>query len=327
VNVRQREKRPPVPAATIAADVRRGLTRAPKTLPPYLFYDEEGSRLYERITRLPAYYLTRAEREILLAHAPGIVDRIAPRGGHALSVVELGAGSASKTRVLLDAVLESQARCLYVPIDVSTTALAEAELRLRAELPDVTIRALAMTHEEALPALADVPAPRVVLFLGSSVGNLEDEDASVLLGRVREALRGETWLLLGTDLLKDPSVLLEAYDDPEGVTAAFNKNVLARINRELGGRFDLDRFGHVVRWNDAASCVEMHLESLGAQEVTVDRLGIRVRFDARETIHTESCAKYDLPRVERLLAAAGFHREATYHDGERRFALHLARAR
>jgi dimethylhistidine N-methyltransferase len=314
-------------AATLADDVRRGLTSNPKTLPPYLFYDEEGSRLYERITELPEYYLTRAEREIFLSYAPEIVAHVMGRGGE-LNVIELGAGSATKTEILLRAVLaRTAARCLYLPVDVSPTALAEAEHRLRVALPRLSVRPLAMTHEESLRVLADVAPPRLVLFIGSSVGNIADEEASALLRRTREALRGDTWLLLGTDLRKSPSMLQAAYDDAAGVTAAFNKNVLARINRELGGHFDLDRFRHRARWNEAASRVEMHLESVDAQAVSIDRLGLRARFDAGETIHTESCSKYDLPRVERLLAAGGFRLEATYHDRERRFALHLASGR
>jgi L-histidine Nalpha-methyltransferase len=308
----------------IAADVREGLTRSPKTLKPHLFYDDAGSRLFERITKLPEYYLTRAEQAILIEHATDIVDRIAQRESHSLSVVELGAGTAAKTSVLLRAVVKRQGRCLYVPIDISRTTLAEAESRLHAELPDVRVRALVMAHDEALRALADIAPPRLVLFIGSSVGNLADDEASALLGRIREGLGGGTWLLLGTDLRKSPSVLLRAYDDASGVTAAFNKNVLARINRELGGHFDLDRFCHVARWNDAASRVEMHLESLGAQEVAVDRLGLRVSFRAGETIHTESSAKYDLSRVERLVAGGGFQLEATYYDRDRRYAVHLA---
>jgi L-histidine N-alpha-methyltransferase len=312
---------------SVADDVREGLTRARKTLPPYLFYDEVGSRLYEQITELPEYYLTRAEREIFLRDARAIVAQIATSAAAPLSVIELGAGSASKTEVLLRAVIERQARCVYLPVDVSTTALAAAERRLRAELPQVSVRALAMTYEESLRTLADVAAPRLVLFIGSSVGNLADAEAVALLRGIREGLRGETWLLLGTDLRKSEPVLLAAYDDAAGVTAAFNKNVLTRINRELGGHFDLERFRHVARWNDAASRVEMHLESVGACEVAVDALRLRVRFEAGETIHTESSAKYDQPRVERLLGAGGFALDATYHDGERRFALQLARAR
>ena len=184
-----------------------------------------------------------------------------------------------------------------------------------------------MTYADSLLTLADVAPPRLVLFIGCSVGILADDEAAGLLRRIRDAIHGETWLLLGTDLRKDPSVLKAAYDDAAGVTAAFNKNLLTRINRELGGHFDLDRFRHVARWNDAASRVEMHLESTGAQLVAIDRLALRARFDAGETIHTESSAKYDLPRVERLLTAGDFRREDTFYDAERRFALHLARAR
>ncbi len=310
---------------SIADDVRRGLTSFPKTLPPYLFYDEAGSQLYERITELPEYYLTRAEREIFLARAPEIVARIARDAPGPLSVVELGAGSASKTEVLLRAVLDKQGHCLYHPVDVSTTALAEAGRRLRARLPLATVRPLPMTYEQSIRMLADVPPPRLFLFIGSSVGNLPDDDAATLLGRITEALRGDTWLLLGTDLRKSPSVLRAAYDDHAGVTAAFNKNLLVRINRELGGHFDLDRFRHIARWNEAVSRIEMHLESTVAQEVSVDRLSLRLRFDAGETIHTESSAKYDLPRIERLLAAGHFRLQQTYYDAAHRLALHLAR--
>jgi L-histidine Nalpha-methyltransferase len=321
------DPRPSAPRDAIAEDVRRGLTSSPKTLPPHLFYDAVGSRLYERITELPEYYLTRAEREIFQVHAPEIALRLAKGAGRRLSVIELGSGSAAKTEILLRAVLERQGSCLYLPVDISTTALAEAEDRIHASLQHVSVRAVAMTYTDSLRTLADVAPPRLVLFIGSSVGNLPDDEASALLRRIRAALHGETWLLLGTDLRKSPSVLLPAYDDAAGVTAAFNKNLLTRINRELGGHFDLDRFRHVARWNDAASRVEMHLESTGPQLVAIDRLGLRARFDAGETIHTESSAKYDLPRVERLLTAGDFRLEVTYYDAARRFALHLARGR
>jgi dimethylhistidine N-methyltransferase len=223
-------------------------------------------------------------------------------------------------------VLARHGRGLYVPIDVSATALAEAESRLASALPALSVRPLAMTHAESLRVVADTAPPRLVLFIGSSVGNLPDDEASALLRRTRDALPGETWLLLGTDLRTSLDVHLPAYDDAAGVTAAFNKNILTRINRDLGGHFDIDRFRHVARWNEAASCVEMHLESLGAQRVAIDHLGFSARFEAGETIHTESSAKYDQSRVDRLVTAAGFRIEATYHDAARRFALHLARA-
>jgi dimethylhistidine N-methyltransferase len=308
---------------SIANDVRLGLATRPKTLPPYLFYDETGSRLYERITELPEYYLTRAERRILSSHARDIVDRVGC-GHDSLTVIELGAGSASKTEILLRAVIERRSRCTYVPIDVSPTALASARHRLGARLPGVEVRALATTYERALRALKGTPSPRLVLFIGSSVGNMPDDEASALLRCVQRSLGGETWLVLGTDLRKSPDVLRAAYDDAAGVTAAFNSNVLARINRELGGHFDLDRFRHVARWNDAASRIEMHLESTVVQDVAVDALGARFRFDAGETIHTESCTKYDLLRVQKILTEGGFALEETFGDREFDFAVHFA---
>jgi dimethylhistidine N-methyltransferase len=313
-------------ATAVADDVRRGLAATPKSLPPYLFYDAEGSALYEQITDLPEYYLTRAEREIFEMRASDIVARVGPESGGRLRVVELGAGSASKTEVLLRAVVRQQGRCAYVPIDVSGAAIRAAQRRLRVAVPEVTVNPLVMKHEQALLALREAPAaPSLGLFIGSSVGNFEDEEASALLRGLRDALGAGTRLLLGTDLRKSPDVLLQAYDDAAGVTAAFNRNLLSRINRELGGRFDLDRFRHVARWNDGASRIEMHLESTARQEVVIDGLGLCVRFEAGETIHTESSIKYDLPRVERLLGAGGFSIEATFYDAARRFALHLAR--
>jgi dimethylhistidine N-methyltransferase len=318
------DERIAVRAATIAADVRNGLTASPKTLPHYLLYDEEGSRLYEQITALPEYYLTRAEREIFEAHSSDILSRIAARDARALSVIELGAGSAAKTEVLLRALSQRQKTALYVPVDVSPSALSEAEERLRKSAPRVTVRSLQMPYDRALRPLAEVPPPRLLMFIGSSVGNLADTEASSLFDRIRDALGAGTWLLLGTDLRKAPATMLAAYDDAAGVTAAFNRNLLAHVNRELGGHFDLERFRHVARWNEVASRIEMHLESTVAQEIAVDALGLRVRFEVGETIHTESCAKYDLPRVTRLLEAGGFALETTYFDAERRFGLHLA---
>jgi L-histidine N-alpha-methyltransferase len=310
----------------VAHDVVRGLTASRKTLPSYLFYDTAGSRLYEEITKLPEYYLTRAERSIFQEHSDAIVAWASSMADAPLGVIELGAGSASKTEVLLRAVLRRQAACTYVPIDVSRSALEGAERRLRVELPRVKVRSLVMSHEQALRVLPGTPAPQVVLFIGSSVGNFDDTTASALLGGLRAALGPDASLLLGTDLRKSPDVLVPAYDDAAGVTAAFNKNILTRINRELGGHFHLDRFRHVARWNDAASRIEMHLQSLTSQDIAIDDLGLRVHFDVGETIHTESSNKYDIPRVTRLLADGGFALDETLYDGERRFGLHLARA-
>jgi dimethylhistidine N-methyltransferase len=324
----------------VARDVRAGLRATPKRLPPYLFYDEAGSRLYERITTLPEYYLTRSERAILKTHASAIVERAS--SGRELRILELGAGTATKTELLLRATLASQGRCVYVPVDVSSSAIDEALGRLAREMPEVDVVPLVMPYGEALRCLrAGVGASKgeigrstsaasgsdLVLFLGSSIGNFEDDEAVALLAGVRDALGPASCVLVGTDLKKAPETLLRAYDDRAGVTAAFNLNLLDRINRELGGTFDRQRFSHVARWNEARSRIEMHLESHGKQAVTIGALGMRVLFEAGETIHTESSVKYELPRVGTLLAAAGFWLEETFYDEGRRFAVHLASAK
>ena len=312
----------------LSEQVRRGLTAFPKTLPPVLFYDEEGSRLYEAITDLPEYYLTRAERSIFVQHADELVD-LALGGastGRPLTVVELGAGSASKTELLLAAVLRRQPTCVYVPIDVSRAAIEGAARRLAVNLPAVRVRGIVASHEQALPELAKIEGPALAMFIGSSIGNLDDQDAGRLLRDLRQALGARASLLLGTDLRKSSEVLIPAYDDAAGVTAAFNKNVLARINRELGGRFDLARFRHLARWNEARSRIEMHLQSADDQSVAIDALGLVVHFRRGETIHTESSVKYDLAHVARLLEASGFSPPRVYFDDGRRFAVHLARS-
>jgi L-histidine Nalpha-methyltransferase len=308
----------------VGADVRAGLLATPKRLPPYLFYDDAGSRLYEDITRLPEYYLTRTERAILEEHADAIVLRAATSPGP-LRILELGAGSATKTELLLRAALRLQGECVYVPVDVSRSAIEEAKERLARVLAGVQVEPVVMPHFEAFRHLSPGPGPDLVLFIGSSIGNFDDDEAIALLGGVRGALGSRASLLLGTDLRKDPATLLRAYDDAAGVTAAFNKNLLVRINRELGADFDVDRFRHVARWNEPASRVEMHLASEGRQTVTLRALALRVDFEAGETIHTESSVKYDLAHVERLFAGAGFRREETFRDADGRFAVHLAR--
>jgi dimethylhistidine N-methyltransferase len=309
----------------IADAVRRGLRAEPKSLPAFLFYDAEGSRIYEQITELPEYYLTRTERSIFEQNARAIVDAAAGDAAVPLNVIELGAGTATKSEILLRAALQRQGRTLFVPVDVSASALDIARARIRASLPEVQVRPLHMTHDDALATIRRIPQRRLVMFIGSSIGNYDDSEATALLARLSAALAPGDALLLGADFKKSPDVLIPAYDDAAGVTAAFNKNVLARINRELGGRFDLDRFRHVARWNVGASRIEMHLESLADQVVAVDTLGLRVPFRRGETIHTESSVKYDEARIDALFAASGFARERTFTDDARRFGVHIAR--
>lgn len=309
----------------MAEDVRRGLSSTPKSLPAYLFYDDEGSRLYEQITELDEYYPTRTERAILAQHAADIVRRVRLDASEPLRIVELGAGTATKTTLLLEAVVAEQGECVFVPIDVSRAALDEAAERLARELPAVDVQPFVGQHEASFETIRALGPRRLVLFIGSSIGNFDDTAALALLGGVRESLKPGGALLLGTDLRKDPARLVAAYDDASGVTAAFNRNILRHINRELAAGFEPERFRHVAVWNDDASRVEMHLESREAHEVHIGAIDLVVRFGEGERIHTESSVKYDLPRVDALLGAAGFTRETTYTDDEQLFAVHLAR--
>jgi dimethylhistidine N-methyltransferase len=305
----------------VGAAARAGLLRPRKSLPPWLFYDARGSALFEEITELSEYYVTRTERAILVREAQAIVAAAGPP----LEVVELGAGSAAKTEILLEALLEQQPRVTYHPLDVSPSALASARARLR-RLRRVTVQPILARYPEGL----NLPPPpqgqrRLVLFLGSNIGNYDPPDALALLTAVGRALRPGDAFLLGADLRKPPSVLLPAYDDAQGVTARFNKNVLARLNRDLGADFDLDSFRHVAVWNARRSRVEMHLESTRAQRVTVQALAAEVKFSRGERIHTESSYKLTPVRIRQLLARAGFRVEASWHDPRRWFGLFLAR--
>lgn len=309
----------------VAAAVRRGLTAQPKSLPPWLFYDEAGSRLFEEITRLPEYYLTRVERSILGTHA----DAILGRAGEAerLRIVELGAGSAAKTRLLLTAAVARQSTVVYEPVDVSASALEEARECIEHDIPGVEVRARVMDYTRELELERVANGERtLVLYIGSSIGNFEPEEAGRLLKRVHARLKPDDSLLLGVDRHKDEATLLAAYDDEAGVTAAFNLNVLARLNRELGANFDLDAFAHRALWNPSRSRIEMHLASFGRQTVRIPALDLSVNFDEDETIHTENSYKFSAGGVEAMLAAAGFAPAAIFTDPLNQFEVCLGRA-
>ncbi|WP_156725131.1 L-histidine N(alpha)-methyltransferase [Streptomyces apocyni] len=302
--------------AALRADVLHGLTQAPKTLPPKWFYDAQGSELFERITALPEYYPTRAEREILLARA----GEIAAVSG-ARTLVELGSGSSDKTRHLLDALPGLDA---YVPVDVSASALEQAGQALAAERPELDVHALIadFTHELELP---DTPGPRLVVFLGGTIGNLLPAERAEFLALVRGILAPGDTLLLGTDLVKDEAELVAAYDDAAGVTAAFNKNVLKVINRELGADFDPEAFDHVARWDAERQWIEMRLRARTACTVKVPALNLAVDFTAGEELRTEVSAKFSEERVRAELTAAGLEPVRWWTDPAGRFALSLAR--
>ncbi|HXJ22882.1 MAG TPA: L-histidine N(alpha)-methyltransferase [Polyangia bacterium] len=309
----------------VAEAVRRGLLHARrKQLPPWLLYDEEGSALFEDITRLPEYYLTRTEREILTRNADAILDAAGPP----LEVVELGAGSASKTRLLLEALLLRQPRVRYVPVDVSRAAHAQARAQLRG-LPRLEVRPVAGRYPEELGFLRlrmdDGGVRRLILFMGSNIGNLDLPSAHRLLVAVRRCLAPGDSLLIGADRRKSPRLLVPAYDDSAGVTARFSLNLLVRLNRELGATFDPARFRHVVRWNARRSRIEIFLESSRAQRIAVPALGAEIDFAAGERIHLESSYKLTAAAMNRLLARAGFETQEAWTDVRRWFGVTLAR--
>ncbi|HTM16562.1 MAG TPA: L-histidine N(alpha)-methyltransferase [Terracidiphilus sp.] len=309
----------------IASAVYEGLMSRPKWLPSWLFYDAAGSRLFDEITRIPEYYVTRTERGILAKHAAEIVTRAA--GGNVVRIVELGAGSADKTRLLLTAAAERQDTVFYEPVDVSASALVEAQMRIEDELPGVIVCPRVQDYTQDLELDSTLPNERrLLLYIGSSIGNFEPGESLMLLERVRAAMDPGDCFLLGVDLVKDEAVLQAAYDDAGGVTAAFNRNLLVRLNRELDADFNPATFGHRAVWNAAESRMEMHLVSAKQQEVWLPGIDLRVKFDVGESIHTENSYKYKPGAAEALLAKAGFWPEATWTDERGWFAVVLARA-
>ena len=324
-------------AASLRADARAGLTATPKSLPPKWFYDAQGSALFEKITELPEYYPTRAERAILRAVAPEVA---ALTGASAL--VELGSGSSEKTRLLLSALRDAGTLRGYVPVDVSESALAAAGDALAGEYPGLAVHAVVADFEKylgvpsgsgAAPArppkappttLGNGGGPRLVAFLGSTIGNMVPAERAVFLRRVRAQLRPGDAFLLGTDLVKDPVVLVAAYDDSAGVTAAFNKNVLAVLNAELGADFDLDAFDHVAVWDAGREWIEMRLRAASPQTVRVAGLDLTVRFAAGEEMRTEVSAKFRESGVRAELAAAGLAMRSWWTDPDGQFGLSLA---
>jgi len=315
--------------------------RQHKRLPAWLFYDEAGSRLFDEITERPEYYLTRTERAILAHHADAMLARAAGReaaqleslsldgiGCTRLRIAELGAGSADKTRLLLKAAVAQQGTVIYEPVDVSFTALEEAKDRIEFEIPGVTVMPRVEDYTQGLDfeTLA-FGERRLVLYIGSSIGNFEPWEAKRVLTRVRAGLNPGDSLLLGVDLKKDEATLLSAYDDAAGVTADFNLNMLARLNRELGAEFQLDAFEHRAVWNARESRMEMHLESRVAQRVRIDALNSEVEFAEGERIHTENSYKYQPGQAESLMASAGFEPVESWTDERGWFGVCLGRVK
>ena len=304
---------------SFADDVLAGLDRQPRTLPAKYFYDEAGSRLFDQITRLDAYYPTRTERAILTDHAGEIVDAI----GRNAALVEYGSGSSDKTRILLSALHARRTLAAYVPIDISETFLHQTAERLRPLYPGLPVLPLAADYTQTytLPDLPESTSRVVVFFPGSTIGNFARDEAEQFLEHVATVAGPGGALLIGADQWKDRETLRRAYDDPEGVTAAFNLNLLRRINRELSGDADLDAWTHHVEVNDAERRVEMHLRSERDQTLTV--CGRPFAFRQGETIHTENSHKYDADALAALASGAGLTRQRRWTDARGLFAVEM----
>lgn len=305
--------------AAMLDDVRRGLLSRPKELPPKYFYDERGSQLFERICDLPEYYQTRTESAILEAMIDEVVARYAPR-----SLAELGSGSSTKTRVILDAMRRAGTLLEYAPIDLSREILLESAHTLTEEYPGLRVRAVVADFEHELPAMAS-PAPELLIFLGGTIGNFGPDASRQLLARLRSGMRPGDLFLLGVDQVKSPSILNPAYDDAAGVTAEFNRNVLRVINERLGADFDLDAFEHYAFYDPRDEQIEMHLVSMRNQVVTIPDLGVPVAFERGESVRTEISRKFTRGSATAMLEGSGFELLDWFSDPDELFGLALAR--
>ena len=311
-------------AESFAVAVEAGLQGPRKSLPCRFLYDPLGSQLFEEICDLPEYYPTRTERSILEQHAAHIAGSVS----RPVTLVELGSGRAAKTRIFIETFLARDHVLTFVPIDISRSMLETSSNELLDDYPELEIRAIEAEYEPGLQRLEDAKvldqsSSRLILWLGSSIGNLSRDEAARFLSDVRASMRPCDRLLIGIDLRKDADTLERAYDDAQGVTAAFNLNLLSRINRELGGSFELEDFAHRAVYDERAGRVEMHLVSQRDQRVTIDELDREVHFQANETIHTENSYKYSVAEIDQVAARAGLTLEGRWTDSDDLFSLNL----
>jgi L-histidine N-alpha-methyltransferase len=300
-------------------DVRDGMRQRQKEIPPRYFYDQRGSELFEEITRLPEYYLTRAERGLLERHAPAAIASTGSR-----TLVEFGAGSGEKTRILIDALHRPDRPLTWVPVDLSDEFLEASSGRIAGEYAGLRVRPIIGDITRPIPLPADLSVPRLFAFLGSTIGNFDDPTATSMLRSMRSSMMEEDSLLLGADLHKDAQTIENAYNDSAGVTAEFNRNVLRVINRELGASFPVEDFEHVAFYNAGEHQIEMHLASRRERTVPIPGVG-DVRFERGETIRTEISRKYDPSAIRQLLSAAGLVVTEWMIDPAHCYALVLAR--
>ncbi|MGD1897171.1 MAG: L-histidine N(alpha)-methyltransferase [Phormidesmis sp.] len=303
----------------LGKDVVTGLTGEPKSLPPKYFYDEKGSLLFEQICELPEYYPTRTETLILKAFGGAIVEKTGP-----CEIVELGSGSSTKTRILLDAYQAAGYPLRYLPVDVSDTMLSETANKLLKEYPNLSIHALASTYEPALSALPVKQLPaRLIAFIGSTIGNLSSQECDQFLDLISQTLNIGDYFLLGLDLQKERTALKAAYNDSQGVTAAFNLNMLTHLNQQFEGNFDVSKFSHVAFYNEKEQQIEMHLESMASQQVSLKDLGLAVEFEKGDRILSEISRKFNRLQMEKTLAKHRLQVIAPYTDEKEWFGLLL----
>ena len=308
----------------LSCEVRRGLIAPPRSLSPWMFYDAEGSRLFECITTLPEYYPTRTERAILARYADAIIAATHGGGSLPLRLVELGAGTASKTCILLEAALRISDDVVYMPVDVCSDALELACQNIACALPEVCIQPIVRNYVSHPLLLEPVGGTTLALYIGTSIGNFSPEEARLILRNLGNQLQTGDALLLGTDMVKDEPTLLAAYDDSEGITAAFNLNILHRLNRELRANFDAARFRHRALWNSIESRIEMHLESTRQQDVYIEHAELDLHFMPGETIHTENSYKFTDQGIRTLLRDAGLEIRGAWKDSRSWYTVTLA---
>jgi L-histidine N-alpha-methyltransferase len=305
---------------SLASEARAGLTATPKRIPCRFFYDEAGSQIFEEICELPEYYLTRAESEILRVRA----ENVARRFSLPISLVEFGSGNSTKTRLLIEALLHEHGSLSYCPVDISPSVLEASALQLLDDYKRLEIRAIAGEYQDGLRRIRrDTQRPKLILWLGSSIGNLDRPSAEKFVSELRGEMNLEDRLLLGIDLRKDRDVLESAYNDSRGVTARFNLNLLARINRELGGQFDSESFDFQATYDEVEGKVVSHLRSRRDQTVRIEDLGLDVEFAAGESIHTENSFKYSQAEIEALARCTGFAVEEHWLDAGNRYSVNL----
>lgn len=312
---------------TVADAVQKGLTASPKSLPSWLFYDEAGDELFRKIMRMPEYYPTRCEYDILQHYREDLLTYFKADRSDSFRLIELGAGDGLKTEILLTYFLAKNASFTYLPIDISSNALDRLSTRLKGKLPGLPIQTIHQNYDDALVKLRDTDGKKVILFLGANIGNFSTTDASLFLRKLALPLSGEDLLLIGFDLKKDPRVIQQAYDDPAGLTAAFNLNILTRLNRELAADFDPRQFAHFPCYDPVDGTTKSFLISMKDQDVHLQALERSIHFGLWEALHTEVSQKYDVSMIEKLMSLSGLHIMEIFYDKERYFCDVLLKIR